>query len=192
MWRKILKIFETKTGPVSTAQTAFLWYRPPTPRTSDRQRRINPAPQTLAAVPIKAHELTGRRRRRRQRGGRNRNRAMGSDTEAEKKRAPVALAPIAKPLAGKKLCKRTLKLVRRGLEDCYTPPFAVAFMMISPCLYTIISILFAASEAKCLKRGVKEVVKSIRRGNKGFVIYTALLCSCIACSSIRSLIVTSS
>ncbi|RLN13309.1 H/ACA ribonucleoprotein complex subunit 2-like protein [Panicum miliaceum] len=63
---------------------------------------------------------------------------MGSDTEAEKPRAPVALAPIAKPLAGKKLCKRTLKLVRR------------------------------ASEAKCLKRGVKEVVKSIRRGNKGF------------------------
>ncbi|GJN29035.1 hypothetical protein PR202_gb17225 [Eleusine coracana subsp. coracana] len=65
---------------------------------------------------------------------------MGSDKEAEKKRTPVALAPIAKPLAGKKLCKRTLKLVRR------------------------------ASEAKCLKRGVKEVVKSIRRGNKGFVI----------------------
>lgn len=26
---------------------------------------------------------------------------------------------------------------------------------------------FPASEAKCLKRGVKEVVKSIRRGNKG-------------------------
>ncbi|XP_066378219.1 H/ACA ribonucleoprotein complex subunit 2-like protein [Miscanthus floridulus] len=65
---------------------------------------------------------------------------MGSDTEAEKKRAPVALAPIAKPLAGKKLCKRTLKLVCR------------------------------ASEAKCLKRGVKEVVKSIRRGNKGLCV----------------------
>ncbi|KAF8650510.1 hypothetical protein HU200_063882 [Digitaria exilis] len=65
---------------------------------------------------------------------------MGSDTEAENKRAPVALAPIAKPLAGKKLCKRTLKLVRR------------------------------ASEAKCLKRGVKEVVKSIRRGNKGLCV----------------------
>jgi hypothetical protein len=29
---------------------------------------------------------------------------------------------------------------------------------------------FAASEAKCLKRGVKEVVKSIRRGNKGLVL----------------------
>ncbi|KAJ4961556.1 hypothetical protein NE237_021466 [Protea cynaroides] len=51
-----------------------------------------------------------------------------------------ALAPIAKPLAGKKLCKRALKLVRR------------------------------ASEHKCLKRGVKEVVKSIRRGNKGLCI----------------------
>ncbi|CAM0944410.1 unnamed protein product [Alopecurus aequalis] len=64
---------------------------------------------------------------------------MGSDTETEKKRDP-ALAPIAKPLAGKKLSKRTLKLVRR------------------------------ASDAKCLKRGVKEVVKSIRRGNKGLCV----------------------
>ncbi|PON92693.1 H/ACA ribonucleoprotein complex, subunit Nhp2, eukaryote [Trema orientale] len=69
---------------------------------------------------------------------------MGSDSEAEKshqkekdKKKTQALAPIAKPLAGKKLCKRTLKLVRR------------------------------AAEHKCLKRGVKEVVKSIRRGHKG-------------------------
>nr|DAD31607.1 TPA_asm: hypothetical protein HUJ06_010458 [Nelumbo nucifera] len=67
---------------------------------------------------------------------------MGSDSETEKsqdRKKMLSLAPIAKPLAGKKLCKRTLKLVRR------------------------------ASEAKCLKRGVKEVVKSIRRGNKGSV-----------------------
>lgn len=42
---------------------------------------------------------------------------MGSDTETEKKKTPLALAPIAKPLAGKKLCKRTLKLVRRGSWD---------------------------------------------------------------------------
>ncbi|XP_027369008.1 H/ACA ribonucleoprotein complex subunit 2-like protein [Abrus precatorius] len=72
---------------------------------------------------------------------------MGSDSEAEKsvqkekeKKKMLALAPIAKPLAGKKLCKRTLKLVRR------------------------------ASEHKCLKRGVKEVVKSIRRGHKGLCV----------------------
>uniref|UniRef100_A0A7N0T066 H/ACA ribonucleoprotein complex subunit 2 n=1 Tax=Kalanchoe fedtschenkoi TaxID=63787 RepID=A0A7N0T066_KALFE len=72
---------------------------------------------------------------------------MGSDSEAEKnkplkdaKKKIIALAPIAKPLAGKKLCKKTLKLVRR------------------------------AAEQKCLKRGVKEVVKSIRRGNKGLCI----------------------
>lgn len=32
-----------------------------------------------------------------------------------------------------------------------------------------LSFRFAASEAKCLKRGVKEVVKSIRRGQKGCV-----------------------
>ncbi|CAA0810979.1 H/ACA ribonucleoprotein complex subunit 2-like protein [Striga hermonthica] len=72
---------------------------------------------------------------------------MGSDSENEKsahkereKKKLLALAPIAKPLAGKKLCKRTLKLVRR------------------------------AAERKCLKRGVKEVVKSIRRGNKGLCV----------------------
>ncbi|XP_027121536.1 H/ACA ribonucleoprotein complex subunit 2-like protein [Coffea eugenioides] len=72
---------------------------------------------------------------------------MGSDSEAEKtaqkekdKKKLAGLAPIAKPLAGKKLCKRTLKLVRR------------------------------AAEHKCLKRGVKEVVKSIRRGNKGLCV----------------------
>ncbi|MCL7022822.1 hypothetical protein MKW94_017074 [Papaver nudicaule] len=70
---------------------------------------------------------------------------MGSDSEADKsamkdKKKMLALAPIAKPLAGKKLCKRTLKLVRK------------------------------ATESKCLKRGVKEVVKSIRRGNKGLCV----------------------
>ncbi|KAI3820159.1 hypothetical protein L1987_14017 [Smallanthus sonchifolius] len=69
----------------------------------------------------------------------------GSDSEAEKsalkeKKKLQALAPIAKPLAGKKLSKRTLKLVRK------------------------------AAEHKCLKRGVKEVVKSIRRGNKGVCV----------------------
>ncbi|KAL4185598.1 hypothetical protein AMTRI_Chr10g6790 [Amborella trichopoda] len=69
---------------------------------------------------------------------------MGSDNETEKsakeRKKVIALAPIAKPLAGKKLCKRTLKLVRR------------------------------ASESKCLRRGVKEVVKSIRHGNKGLCV----------------------
>ncbi|KAL0400996.1 UNVERIFIED_CONTAM: H/ACA ribonucleoprotein complex subunit-like protein [Sesamum latifolium] len=72
---------------------------------------------------------------------------MGSDSEIERtaqkereKKKLLALAPIAKPLAGKKLCKRTLKLVRR------------------------------AAEQKCLKRGVKEVVKSIRRGNRGLCV----------------------
>ncbi|CAL0307159.1 unnamed protein product [Lupinus luteus] len=71
----------------------------------------------------------------------------GSDSEIEKsaqkekeKKKVLALAPIAKPLAGKKLSKKTLKLVRK------------------------------AAEHKCLKRGVKEVVKSIRRGHKGLCV----------------------
>lgn len=46
---------------------------------------------------------------------------MGSDSEGEKsvqrekeRKKILALAPIAKPLAGKKLSKRTLKLVKKG------------------------------------------------------------------------------
>ncbi|KAM7278356.1 hypothetical protein ACFE04_005490 [Oxalis oulophora] len=68
---------------------------------------------------------------------------MGSDSETENqgsKKRITSLSPIAKPLAGKKLCKRTLKLVRRATEN------------------------------KCVKRGVKEVVKSIRRGKKGLCV----------------------
>ncbi|CAH2073569.1 unnamed protein product [Thlaspi arvense] len=70
---------------------------------------------------------------------------MGSDTEAEKsiqkeKKRVITLAPIAKPLAGKKLQKRTFKLIQK------------------------------AAGKKCLKRGVKEVVKSIRRGQKGVCV----------------------
>ncbi|XVE54621.1 hypothetical protein DITRI_Ditri03aG0096700 [Diplodiscus trichospermus] len=72
---------------------------------------------------------------------------MGSDSEAERtqqkekeKKKRLGVAPIAKPLAGKKLCKKTLKFVRK------------------------------AAERKCLKRGVKEVVKSIRRGHKGLCV----------------------
>lgn len=47
---------------------------------------------------------------------------MGSDSEVEKsqqkereRKKLLAVAPIARPLAEKKLCKRTLKLVRRGI-----------------------------------------------------------------------------
>ncbi|XP_010452795.1 PREDICTED: H/ACA ribonucleoprotein complex subunit 2-like protein [Camelina sativa] len=71
---------------------------------------------------------------------------MGSDTEAEKsiqnekKKYAITLAPIAKPLAGKKLQKRTFKLIQK------------------------------AAGKKCLKRGVKEVVKSIRRNQKGLCV----------------------
>lgn len=60
---------------------------------------------------------------------------MGSDSEAEKsaqkeKKKLLALAPIAKPLAGKKLSKRTFKLVRRGMHT-------YVFVSVSVCVYTL-------------------------------------------------------
>lgn len=44
---------------------------------------------------------------------------MGSDDEKEvkKEKRKVGLAPIAKPLAGKKLSKKSLKVVKKG-EAC--------------------------------------------------------------------------
>ena len=51
-----------------------------------------------------------------------------------------ALAPVAHPLASKKLTKKIYKSVRK------------------------------AAKSKSLRRGVKEVVKSLRKGAKGFVV----------------------
>jgi H/ACA ribonucleoprotein complex subunit 2 len=64
----------------------------------------------------------------------------------------TTLAPIASPLAGKKLTKRALKLVKTGRPINY-------FLN-----------LFSASSEKAVKRGVKEVVKALRKGEKGLCI----------------------
>jgi H/ACA ribonucleoprotein complex subunit 2 len=50
------------------------------------------------------------------------------------------ITPIAQPLAGKKLHKRIYKVVKK------------------------------AADAKALKRGVKEVVKAVRKGDSGLVV----------------------
>ena len=52
----------------------------------------------------------------------------------------VVLSPIASPLAGKKLTKHCFKLIKK------------------------------AAKAKMIRRGVKEVVKSIRKREKGIVV----------------------
>jgi H/ACA ribonucleoprotein complex subunit 2 len=72
-----------------------------------------------------------------------------SDDETEKFN-PANLSPIAHPLAGKKLYKKILKTVKKG---------------------AISSILFdcQASKEKHVKRGVKEVVKALRKNEQGFV-----------------------
>lgn len=64
-----------------------------------------------------------------------------SSTEADNyEKRLPALLPFAKPLASKKLNKKALKTVKK------------------------------ASKAKHVKRGVKEVVKALRKGEKGLVI----------------------
>lgn len=65
-----------------------------------------------------------------------------ADEEYEK--AIKFCAPIAKPLASQKLCKKVLKLCKK------------------------------ATKSKQVKRGVKEVVKAIRKKNKGCVEFFKL------------------
>ena len=53
------------------------------------------------------------------------------------------VSPIADPLAGDKFTKKILKLIKKGMKD------------------------------KLVKRGVKETVKAVRKGQKGLVIIAA-------------------
>jgi len=68
---------------------------------------------------------------------------MSDETKAEDKYASdiIGLSPIAKPLADLKLTTRGLKLARK------------------------------AAKARCIRRGVKEVLKAIRRKEKGVAIF---------------------
>lgn len=106
------------------------------------------------------------------------------------------LAEIAKPLAVKKTGKHVLRLVKKGesLASGHTPrracrTFSIYCCKVYACLYEpadpgegVVSPPFTtprltsctapskpASKSRHLKRGVKEVVKSIRKGEKGCV-----------------------
>jgi H/ACA ribonucleoprotein complex subunit 2 len=72
----------------------------------------------------------------------------------------VFVSPMAKPLAGKKLHKKIFKAVRKGActaRGCVNWWHCDVWRG-------------AATEAKLLKRGVKEVVKAIRKGSKGLCV----------------------
>jgi len=73
-------------------------------------------------------------------------------------RTPVEdLSPIANPLAQKKLLKKLHKTIKKGAWDAYSCPCSPNKQILS------------ASKARQVKRGVKEVVKGIRKGDKGCV-----------------------
>lgn len=60
---------------------------------------------------------------------------MASDGEDDRKekekdrRKRLAVSPIAKPLAGKKLTKKTLKVVKKGLSLSLLPPTSSVYLL---------------------------------------------------------------
>ena len=66
--------------------------------------------------------------------------AAGDDDDEEGSTKQRLVSPIATPLAGKKLAKKALKTVKK------------------------------AAKAKMIRRGVKEVVKALKKGDQGLVI----------------------
>lgn len=87
-----------------------------------------------------------------------------------------ALAVIASPLAQKKTAKHVLKLVKKGMFNIeQAPPLGLSLSCNAVPAWSdrVLAILSAidcsASKSRHLKRGVKEVVKSIRKGEKGCV-----------------------
>jgi H/ACA ribonucleoprotein complex subunit 2 len=78
-------------------------------------------------------------------------------TEKEEIVIPLEdLSPIAHPLAQKKLLKKLHKTIKKG-----SFPFVYYILVLYACL--------SAAKQRQVKRGVKEVVKGIRKGEKGSV-----------------------
>jgi H/ACA ribonucleoprotein complex subunit 2 len=65
------------------------------------------------------------------------------------------LSPIAHPLAEKKLTKKLHKTIKKGLSSCASLGIRINGVQ--------------ASRVRQVKRGVKEVVKGIRKGENGRV-----------------------
>eukprot|EP00922_Rhytidocystis_sp_ex-Travisia-forbesii_P052775 GHVS01078294.1.p1 GENE.GHVS01078294.1~~GHVS01078294.1.p1 ORF type:complete len:206 (-),score=53.38 GHVS01078294.1:440-1057(-) len=89
---------------------------------------------------------------------------MSDDVSGEASEAPSAyVSPIASPLVEGKSLKYSLKLIRQAVsverairnirKEQATPP--------------------SSSAAKCLKRGVQEVTKSLRKGEQGLVFFAS-------------------
>ena len=70
---------------------------------------------------------------------------MSDTEEVQAQNENLYVSPIADPLMAGKLYSKTLKLVRK------------------------------ASEAKAIRRGVPEVVKAIRKGQKGYVFFQTII-----------------
>ena len=88
-----------------------------------------------------------------------------SDAEEE---APVVVSVIANPLADTKLTKKLLKVVKKGAaasSNTVTVPAGVLLRS----LLTNAALMPrpAAAKAKAVRRGVKEVVKALRKKPEG-------------------------
>lgn len=98
-----------------------------------------------------------------------------SDSEGDAGAAPSkyvvgTLSPIATPLAGKKLHSKIFKAVKKGAQTLLGRFQSGPLFSGSPaCEGHLHGFLptSAAAGAKCLRRGVKEVVKGLRKGEKG-------------------------
>ena len=85
------------------------------------------------------------------------------------------LSPIAHPLAQKKLLKKLHKTIKKGQ----------IYLLASQAVRSNRS---TASKAREVKRGVKEVVKGIRKGEKGYA-FVYVLSSCCTQNDIHRLLV---
>ena len=84
---------------------------------------------------------------------------MDEDTKSEAGDAiPIFVSPIATPLAGKKLTKKCLKLVKKGASEAHPPPLKLFFLVLPPrealhCLFFFTSThghtLFSRAGALC-------------------------------------------
>ena len=77
-----------------------------------------------------------------------------------------ALVPFANPLCDDKVGKKVLKSVKKGMSPCSVPVFILIVYRPLKTADGCFSPITAAKQ-KCLKRGVKEVVKAVRKTPAG-------------------------
>ncbi|POW14481.1 hypothetical protein PSTT_02985 [Puccinia striiformis] len=159
------KTSSKKRKSIATEPTGDSTENTTTEPASKKKEKKNKGKQDATTTEDADNETTSKKKKSKQ--------TTNNDTEndADQNVNLDALSPIAHPLADKKLSKRVLRTVKKGSnpnKNSYALPRSSTWI---PDLSVPLRFLSSkGSKQRRIKRGVKEVVKALRKGEKGLVV----------------------